>query len=431
MNTSENTERASWGRRPLPAGRLHSIGDRHSALPAGPSLLAYGMGRSYGDSCLNAPGWRLRGRDLDRFISFDPATGRLEAEAGVTLDEVLRLVVPSGWFPPVLPGTRFVTLGGAVANDVHGKNHHRMGSFGDHLEGFELLRSDGVYWCSARENTLLFRATIGGLGLTGLIRRVVLRLRRVASPAMMVETQRFADLDAFFALNRLAEARNEYAVAWVDCRAKGAALGRGIFISADHAPAGAEVQAPSRTLSFPLTPPLSLVNRLSLPLFNTLYYAKAPRHPRITRSHYLPFFFPLDSILNWNRAYGPRGFYQYQAVVPGADATRAMLAAIADSGQGSMLIVLKTFGNRPAPGMMSFPRAGVTLALDFPDRGDATLALFSRLDAIVREAGGAIYPAKDARMDGAMFRRSFPQWNEFASLIDPRFGSDLWRRVNQ
>lgn len=423
----------AWGALPaVPAAAEIRLASRAAALPAAAgngTLLPYGNGRSYGDVCLNAGGTLLSTRGLDRFIAFDPASGVLRCEAGVLLADILDLCVPRGWFLPVTPGTRFVTVGGAIANDVHGKNHHAAGSFGCHVRAFELLRSDGERRrCSPQENPDWFAATIGGLGLTGLIVEAELQLRRIAGPAMTVENTRFADLDEFFALNAVAEERHEYTVAWVDCLA---ARPRGWFMAGNHAGAEAarEAPPPGKARTLPLTPPVSLVNGLSLRAFNPAYFHR-PLPARAT-VHYVPYFYPLDGLLHWNRMYGPRGFYQYQCVLP-ATARAALdeiLQAIAASGQGSFLAVLKTFGARASPGLLSFPMPGSTLALDFPNRGEATRALFGRLDAIVAAAGGRLYAAKDARMPGALFRRGYPALDEFIPYLDPKFASDFWRRI--
>jgi FAD/FMN-containing dehydrogenase len=427
----------SWGRYPrVRAPRVLPFPDRHGNLPDGESsLLPYGNGRSYGDSCLNDGGALLRARQLDRFIAFDPATGILECEAGMLLAEVLDRVVPSGWFVPVTPGTRLVTLGGAIANDVHGKNHHGAGTFGRHVLDFDLLRSDrGLLHCSPTSEPELFAATVGGLGLTGLITRVRLQLRRIDGPWMITESIRFRGFDEFFALSAKSAARFEYTVAWVDFAAKGKALGRGLFSRANHAPAHPlhRPAAPTRRLVMPFIPPLSLVNRVTLRAFNTLYYHRQRRDVAHATTHYEPYFYPLDGIGQWNRMYGPKGFVQYQCVVPPADApaTIARLAReISAAGGGSFLAVLKQFGDLLSPGMLSFPRAGTTLALDFPFEGTRTLRFLDRLDDIVGAAGGAVYPAKDARMSGARFRQYFPAWQAFAPFIDPRFSSSFWRRV--
>ncbi len=395
-------------------------------------MLPYGNGRSYGDSCLNVGAALLPTRSLDRFIALDLEKGIVTCEAGVLFDEIFTITVPSGWFVPVTPGTRFITLGGAIANDVHGKNHHRAGTIGRHLVRFELLRSDGQRLiCSAEQNPDWFNATIGGLGLTGVITWAQLRLRRIPSPLMRVETIRFANLTEYLQLQAESDRDFEYTVAWVDCLGKGSQLGRGWLERANHAPAKPGTRhAQSRGLNVPFAPPFSLVNAASLRLFNTLYYHR-PR-ARHSDKWFESFFYPLDGIGNWNRLYGPRGLYQYQCVIPeaaGPDGTVALLDAIARSRQGSFLAVLKVFGDPESPGMLSFPRKGITLALDFPNRGASLERLFGELDAIVAAAGGRLYPAKDGRMPGKLFREGFPRWREFTRFMDPRCSSSFWRRV--
>ncbi len=397
-------------------------------------MLPYGNGRSYGDVCLNDGGTLLVARGLDRFIGFDASTGVLDCEAGVLLVEIIELVLAQGWFLPVTPGTCFVTVGGAIANDVHGKNHHRAGSFGNHVLDLELQRSDGqVLLCSDSDNREWFEATIGGLGLTGLIRRARLQLRRVPGPWIGGDSRRFGDLQEFFALAREADANHEYTVAWVDCAAGGSRLGRGIFMCGDHVFENARPPS-ERRLRVPFTPPLSLINGLSLALFNQLYYHRAAACNPDALWHYRPFFYPLDAVLDWNRIYGPKGFFQYQCVIPEApaqDALGEMLRRIAHAGSGSVLAVLKLFGPICSRGILSFPRLGATLALDFPNRGTSTLTLLESLDQITREAGGAVYPAKDARMSASSFQRYFPGWERFRAFVDPNFSSSLWRRVTE
>ena len=421
----------AWGQLPAkPAREERWWSDRAADLPAiDGSLLAYGNGRSYGDVGLNSGATLLHTRGIDRLIAFDEQTGVLRCEAGVLLSEILDVFVPRGWFLPVTPGTRLVTIGGAIANDVHSKNHHRAGTFGCHLRSFELLRSDGSRRvCSPFDHANWFAATIGGLGLTGLITWAEIALKPISSVRLAVRNTRFRGLDEFFALNEAAEASHEYTVAWIDCLA---AKPRGIFMAGDHLDDGALAVARARPLSLPLpfTPPLSLINGVSLRAFNQAYFHRPL--PAASVTHYAPFFYPLDKVLHWNRLYGPKGFYQYQFVVPMAAraALDDILASIAASGQGSFLAVLKTFGDVLSPGLLSFPMPGMTLALDFPNRGAPTLALFDRLDAIVSAAGGRLYAAKDARMSGEFFRRSNPRLDDFLPFIDPKFSSDFSRRV--
>lgn len=400
------------------------------------SVLAYGNGRSYGDSCINDQRCLLLTRGLDRYRGFDGSAGILECDAGVLLSDIVRDFLPRGWFPPVTPGTRFVTVGGAIANDVHGKNHHVAGSLGHHVESLVIERSDGsVLRCTPHENSELFRATIGGLGLTGLITSVAIRLRRVETGWMKVYEQRFDSLDEFFSINTWAESHFEYTVAWIDCAAHGARMGRGVYLAANHAAPGdigtrqkIPEASPDRTV--PFTPPFSLVRPISVRALNEAYWRRASARGEFLRP-LLPYFYPLDALLQWNRIYGPRGFYQYQCVLvrDARAAVTEMLNVIAHSRQGSFLAVLKTFGDRPARGILSFTRPGVTMALDFPNRGLRTHALFERLDAIVGSAGGAIYPAKDARMPRTLFESGYPGLGEFGRWKDPRFSSSFWRRV--
>jgi FAD/FMN-containing dehydrogenase len=397
------------------------------------SFLAYGRGRSYGDSCLNGGGVLVPTDRLDRFISFDDATGTLRCEAGVTLGEILELAVPRGWFLPVVPGTKHVTVGGAIANDVHGKNHHRAGTFGAHVRSLTLLRSSGERLeCSSSSNAELFRATIGGLGLTGIVVSAAIALRRVGGPWIDQETVPFGSLDEFFDLSAASEPDHEFTVAWVDCVARGARLGRGLFHRGNHArEEGAQVARARARLRVPVDLPSRALNRWTVGLFNSLYRRRAQRERRRV-VHYDPFFFPLDGVLEWNRLYGRAGLIQFQCVVPHARARpelRRILQRIADDGSASFLAVLKVFGDVASPGMLSFPRPGVTLALDFANRGERTLALVRELTAIARDAGGSFYPAKDACMGREDMRASYPSLDAFGRYVDPAFSSSFWRRA--
>lgn len=431
-------EALSWGRYPRASQQVAVAFWAHElpALLAGAApLLPRGLGRSYGDSCLNEGGTLLDCSRLDRFIAFDAREGVLECEAGATLGDILRFALPRGFFLPVVPGTQRVTVGGAIANDVHGKNHHQAGTFGRHVRDFTLLRSDGsAQACSPTQNEGLYRATIGGLGLTGLVSRAALRLRPIRSACMDVESLPFDDLEGFFRIEAESTPRWEYTVAWVDC-ANRATLGRGIFQRARHvdeddgslaqADTGSARPIPFDFPDFALSAPL-------VRTFNSAYWRLHSRGLRRMRAG--KFLFPLDALLDWNRIYGRRGFLQFQCVVPhagAADSLARLLHTAAESGQGSFLSVLKTFGDVPSPGLLSFPRPGVTFALDFPMKGAATLELMARLEAIVIEAQGAIYPAKDARMSPRAFRASFPRLAEFEPYVDPAFSSGLWRRVRE
>ena len=397
------------------------------------SVLPYACGRSYGDSCLNDGGLLLDVRALDRLIAFDAQAGLLRCEAGVTLAEILALIVPHGWFLPVVPGTRWVSVGGAIANDIHGKNHHRAGTFGAHVTRLELLRSSGERIVGGAEEAL-FQATVGGLGLTGLVTWAEIRLKPIAGPGIAMERIRFRDLDAFFELSAEDHAF-EYTVAWVDCLARGTRLGRGIYMRGDHAPLDGPARSPlgAARLTVPVDAPAGLLNRVTLAIFNEAYYRGQLASRRRSVVPYAPFFFPLDGVGDWTRLYGPQGFVQYQCVVPGAPAAgpiRTIFDRIARSGEAASLGVLKRFGAARSPGMLSFPREGTTLAVDFAVRGNRPFALLDDLDAIVREAGGAVYPAKDARMSPESFRAFFPGLDRFRPHQDPRFSSSFWRRVH-
>ena len=420
----------SWGRLGTSDHRMQALADRtriKADIKGQHQGLAFGMGRSYGDVCLNPGGtlWDLR--SLDRFIAFDEQTGRLRCESGTLLREIQRFGVQRGWMLPVVPGTQYVTVGGAIANDIHGKNHHRYGCFGDHVTQLTLARTSGEVLNCLPGDTM-FAATVGGLGLTGVIVEAELQLRRVPSPWLEVETLPYEDLEEFFALADASEADWEHTVSWIDCLHPS---GRGIFMRANSV-AGDQPEPPPRAdLRFPFVPPISMVNRLSLRPFNAMYFHLKKTQTR-SLQHYVQFFHPLDRIQDWNRLYGPHGFYQYQCVLPrevGAAGVQAMLKTIASAGLGSFLAVLKTFGQRDAIGMLSFARPGVTLALDFPNTGTPTLALFERLDAIVMEAGGRLYPAKDARMPRAMFEAGYPRLKEFLPLRDAGISSAMSRRL--
>ncbi len=425
---------SSWGRLGSWPHDARPLADREAIarqLAEGPSGIAYGMGRSYGDVCLNPGGGAWLTEGLDRFVSFDAGTGRLRCEAGVRLGQIQRFAVPRGWILPVTPGTWMATVGGAIANDVHGKNHHARGTFGDHVRRLRLVRTDGEsFECGPDERPDWFTATVGGLGLTGIVAEAELQLMPVDGPWLNTETIPFADLDAFFELADASEAGWEYTVSWIDCVARGRT--RGLFMRGNHSPERMRPEPAERRRAMPFVPPVSLVNGLSLRLFNVAYFnlnrLKAGRAP----AHYRPFFYPLDNLADWNRMYGPRGFFQHQCVVPraaGRAAIGAMLESIARSGEGSFLAVLKTFGDRPAAGLLSFPMPGVTLALDFPNRGASTAALLERLDAIVHEAGGRLYAAKDARMSRALFEAGYPGLGDFLRFRDPKLSSAMSRRL--
>ncbi|WP_229223745.1 FAD-binding oxidoreductase [Duganella sp. sic0402] len=383
------------------------------AAHQGQALIARGLGRSYGDSALAPLVMAQTRRHLLR--GFDPATGILCCEAGATLADLLEVLLPQGWFLPVTPGTKFVTVGGAVASDVHGKNHHVDGCFSAHVLSFELLLADGRrLHCTRDTHPELFRATCGGMGLTGILLTVTLRLRRVPSAYIDQTTLRAGSLAEVLDLfEQHGSAR--YSVAWIDCVTGGARLGRSLLMLGEHAQQGGLAPRPKRSRTLPVDLPAQLLNRHTIGAFNTLYY----HQPRTARAqvHYEPYFYPLDGLLQWNRLYGKAGFVQYQFVIPraaGTQALHAILTRIAASGRGSFLAVLKTFG--PAnDNYLSFPLEGYTLALDFKLE-PGLLALLDELDAMVLAAGGRHYLAKDARMSAATFQRAYPQFAAFQQV---------------
>lgn len=396
------------------------------------SLLPYGLGRSYGDSCLNAGRALVDCRRLNRILDFDESTGVLRCESGVSLADIIAVFLPKGWFLSVTPGTQFVTVGGAIANDVHGKNHHCAGTFGAHVRQLALHRSsDGIVGCSPQENSQMFRATIGGLGLTGVIAWADIQLRRVAGPWIDAELVPFQSLSAFLDLSRESDGRFEYTVAWLDCFA--GKNPRGIFFRGNHSAETNKQFRPKYGPKLHFALPAWLLNRYTVKAFNTAYYQVHAAKKGSSLVGYDSFFYPLDSIRQWNLLYGKQGFLQYQCVIPetNAAAIEELLDRIARSGMGSFLGVLKQFGSAPAAGMLSFPRSGLTLALDFAMRGERTLELMRSLDEVVHQSGGALYPAKDARMSPALFEASFPRWRSFVPYIDPKMSSSFWRRVTE
>ncbi len=434
--TAPTSRILSWGRYPKIAHQhVHKpawndqVADILRSSADG-SLLPYGLGRSYGDSCLNPGRELIDCRRLNRVLGFDESTGMLRCESGVSFSDIIEVFLPKGWFLPVTPGTRFVTVGGAIANDVHGKNHHCAGSFGAHVRQIGLHRSnDGLVLCNHELNSDMLHATIGGLGLTGVIAWADIELKRVAGPWMDVESVPFDSLHSFLDLSRESNERFEYTVAWLDCFA-GKDL-RGIFFRGNHAAERGKEFHPRRGPKLPFALPSRMLNRYSVKAFNAAYYRIHAAAKGTSVVPYNSFFYPLDSIRQWNLLYGRHGFLQYQCVIPEAniEAFEELLDRIKRSGMGSFLGVLKQFGSAPAAGMLSFPRPGLTIALDFAMRGERTLELMQSLDEIVLQSGGAIYPAKDARMSPALFRASFPHWRSFVPYIDPKMSSSFWRRV--
>ena len=430
------TRYQSWGRYPrIPqSARVMAADAKGLGSLAGERILPFGNGRSYGDSCLTA-GTLIDTAKFNRIIAFDATTGVMRCEAGVLICDLTTRALPAGWFVPVTPGTQFVTIGGAIANDVHGKNHHVRGTFGTHVIAFELLRSDGSRRvCRPTENTELFRATIGGMGLTGLITWADVQLIPVMSNKIDQVVTPFANLGGFMELVHASDATHEYSVAWIDSLAGGADLGRGLFIKGNHAAGKGPLDAASTRakLAVPFASPISLIGRTTLIAFNALYRRQTLGRERSGAVGYQPFFYPLDKIGGWNKLYGPRGLLQHQSVVPmtgGIEVVADLLARSQRSGLGSFLTVLKVFGDKASPGLMSFPMPGLTLTLDFANTGDKLFTLLDELDRVVVSVGGRINPYKDARMSAATFAASFPQAKSLKPHIDPAFQSMFWSRV--
>jgi FAD/FMN-containing dehydrogenase len=405
--------------------------------------VARGAGRSYGDSALNpwGPLWDARG--LSRYQRFNPKTGLLTVQAGVLLRDIQRTFVPRGWMLPVTPGTQIVTVGGAIAHDVHGKNHHTVGSFGHHVRRIELQRTGGQRMeVTPGAAPQVFAATVGGLGLTGVLLSADIQLVSIDGPWLETQTVPFATLAEFFELAQSSAKDGwSHTVAWIDClsaRKKGSDATaeqplRGIFERAKPFSDDTERALPKvRELGMPFTPPISLVNTASLRLFNAMYFQLHRRRTKHVIKHYEKFLYPLDHIANWNRLYGPRGFYQYQCLIPPADgpaAIGAILNTIAAAKEGSFLAVLKVQGDIAPVGMLSFAHPGVTLALDFPNRGERTLRLLESLDAIVASVHGRIYLAKDARWPRARFEAAYDRLPEFLLYRDQGISSAMSRRL--
>ncbi|MGH9375835.1 MAG: FAD-binding protein [Terriglobia bacterium] len=439
---------SGWGRFPTATCHVYRP-EKCSALSAllasgaEPSYIARGMGRSYGDAAINAGGGVVTQERLNRFLSFDPETGILECEAGVTYAEIIEHMLPRGFFPPVTPGTKFVSVGGAIAADVHGKNHHRDGSFGNFILSLDLLTGTGeTLRCSPHMNAPVFWATVGGMGLTGIILRARLWLRRVETAAIAVSYHKARNLEQALAGMAAGDAGCQYSVAWIDCLARGRSLGRSILMRGNHATVAA-LPRPAQTglepppppkLNVPFDLPPFALNPWSVRAFNALYYAlhreAASRFVQID-----PFFYPLDKIAHWNRLYGRRGFVQYQAAVPfarGEEALTAILYRLSSTRRASFLAVLKRFG-AGNEGLLSFPMPGYTLAMDIPY--DSGLSSFlHELDDTVMAYGGRIYLAKDSLQTPETFAAGYPRLGEFQAIqkeLDPRgiFSSSLARRL--
>lgn len=434
---------SGWGRYPREDCIVHSPRSEEdlATLASRGPLIARGNGRGYGDCAISCAS-TVQMRHFNRMLSFDPQSGTLVAESGVLLADVIETFLPQGWFPSVTPGTKFVTLGGMIAADVHGKNHHKDGSFRHWVEWFDLLGADGkVRRCNSSENAELFEWTIGGMGLTGIILRLAFRLRPVETGWVRQLTLPAPNLEIAMALFE-EHSSATYSVAWIDCLNSGKGLGRSSLVVGEHAqrfelssrlddPLGIK-RRPVR--SVPFDAPQIALNAVTVRAFNALYYRRALAQRGESFVGWDEYFYPLDALLDWNRIYGKRGFAQFQCVIPlpGAlEGITALLQAISASGQGSFLAVLKRLGAGKGP--ISFPREGYTLALDFPINVQS-LALMDRLDAITIDHGGRFYLAKDARMSAATLRASDPRSHEFAVLREESnltiFRSNLAERLN-
>lgn len=433
-----------WGLFPVRPTRLvkpRGEADLAQALTGPETVIARGNGRAYGDSAVS-PETTLDLRGLNKMESFDPDTGELVAQAGVILGDIITAFLPHGWFPPVTPGTKFVTFGGMIAADIHGKNHHSEGSIGAHIAWLDLMDETGTVWrCSPQENPDLFAWTLGGMGLTGVILRACMRLKPVKSGWIRQETIATPNLAAAMEVFEDAK-QTTYSVAWIDCLATGRHQGRSLVMLGEHAdiddlPAGraaAPFRIPKkRKLNVPFAPPFSLLNGGTTRAFNRLYYAMQSRKTGVRAVDWDSYFYPLDAILNWNRAYGRRGFMQFQCVLPldrSEAGLRALLRLTARSGAGSFLAVLKRMGPQDSP--FSFPMEGYTLALDFPVNRRTT-ALMDKLDAATIEHGGRFYLAKDSRMSAETLAASDPRAAAFQtwrrSMQKRRFGSTQSERL--
>jgi decaprenylphospho-beta-D-ribofuranose 2-oxidase len=447
--TAESVSVTGWGRTAPTTARLVHPRTYEEAAAAVRACgarggIARGLGRAYGDAAQNAGGAVLDMTGLDSIHAIDAAGGTVLCDAGVSLHRLMEVLLPLGWFVPVTPGTRYVTVGGAIGADIHGKNHHVSGSFGRHVLSFELLTADGAIR-TVRRDTPLFDATTGGMGLTGVILTATVRLRPVATSLMSVDTERAADLDDLMARLTATDHRYGYSVAWIDLLARGRSTGRSVLTRGEHAPLDAlPPRARRRPLAFrparfpsaPAFVPEGLLGRGTVGLFNELWYRKAPRARAGELQRISAFFHPLDGVPHWNRVYGRGGFVQYQFAVGHGreEALRRIVRRIAERRCPSFLAVLKRFGQGD-PGWLSFPMPGWTLALDIPASLPGLGAFLDELDEEVAGAGGRVYLAKDARLRPELLAGMYPRLSEFRRLraeLDPRgvFTSDLSRRLD-
>ena len=411
------TEIYGWGRypkhdaillNPLKVSSVKSIARQEN------SLIARGMGRSYGDSAL-APKV-LQTLDINHFIEFDELSGKLRVEAGITLREILLVIVPKGWFLPVTPGTSYVTVGGAIASDVHGKNHHVKGTFGQHITSISLLLGTGEHVItSPYHNSDLFHATCGGMGLTGIILSATIQLIPIKSSYI---NQKTIKADCIEAACEAFESNSSsaYSVAWIDCLSKGKSLGRSVLMLGEHAEQGELEIDVSQKFSVPFATPSALLNSVTMKAFNTAYWLKS-KHNLSQVMPLMPYFYPLDVLSEWNKLYGKKGFLQFQCVLPKSDGVanmRNLLTEISNSGKGSFLAVLKQFGSANQ-NLLSFPIEGYTLALDFKF-SVSTIKMLSKLEDMVVDMGGRLYLTKDAVMQEKTFKVTYPNWEKFEEV---------------
>lgn len=423
----------SWGRYPIISTKkikpYHFEAIPHSLKKTQSPTIARGLGRSYGDSALSDQILDITA--LNQLINFDSKTGVLECQAGIGFDQLLEIFVPKGWFLPVTPGTKFVTVGGAIASDVHGKNHHKEGSFCDFVSKITLWTpKEGVITCGPDQNRDLFLATCGGMGLTGVILSAQFKLIPIQSSSIDQIILKASSIDEAFAIFDQ-HLSTTYSVAWIDCLKTGKNMGRSLVMLGEHAKEGKLEPGKPASLKVPFVTPGWFLNRFSIQAFNTLYFHKNLRQKKANQIHYEPFFYPLDGIQNWNRMYGRRGFTQYQFALPKEASLVGMkkiLKEISQSKKGSFLAVLKAFGRGNA-NYLSFPIEGYTLALDFKIDNDL-FKLLDRLDRMVLDYGGRVYLTKDVRMSEQTFKESYPQWEQFV-LVRKNYGADQFFHSHQ
>lgn len=427
----------SWSRLPLLKDEIvlfpKNEKEISNIIQSNKSVLPRGLGSSYGDSCRNENGILIHNRELNKIHSLDTKSGLIKCDSGVSFAQILNTYAVEGWFPPVMPGTKYVTVGGAIANDIHGKNHFHAGSFCHYLKRLLLIRSNGVFLCSAEENQDLFYATIGGLGLTGFVVWAEFYLSKQNSTNFEQEILAINSLDDFFKISQ-DSLTWEHTITWLDTAPGSQQPFKGLFSRGRFAKSGLK-----EFKKFPLQqkksflPENKILNSFSIPLINQIFYQKNKFFKNKTIS-FDQFLFPLDSIPSWNRLFGRQGFYQYHLIVPnsssGKEAIKKIIFLVMNTKEGSALTSMKIFGGKPSLGYLSFARAGISLAMDIPEAGRSTAELFSKMDEIVLDAGGALYPAKDARMSKEMFRASFPRWKDFITYVDPKCSSSLFRRVS-